>query len=172
MQCNFAGSYQTTLPAQNSRALPAALPLHPTLTYEESWLLSFSSMKRPSSKPLVLAQEMTLTGRASLWKTTTKPPFTRLRTLHISGEVLLLPYAHRHFAILLGPAWWLSDAIPLYFSPLSHHSMLDPSGGVVDNCVRLTNRATSTVQCQLNLQVMEEICVTVNISMHINKWIG
>ena len=103
------------------------------------------SMKRPSSKPLVPAQEMVLTGRASLWKTTTKPPFMRLLTLHIFGEVLL-PESYCLFAILLGQPGRLGDAIPLSCSPLPHHCMLDPSGGVVDNYVRLTNLATCTVQ--------------------------
>jgi len=120
--------------------------LHPTLTQEESWLLSLSSMKRPASKPLVPAQKTILTGRASLWKTTTKPPFMRFWTLHISGEVLHFPDAYCLFAILLGQPVRLGDAMPLSCSPLSHHCMLDQSGGVVDNYVRLTNRATCTVQ--------------------------
>ena len=51
MQCNFTGSYQTTLPAQKFSCPPSSTTtsplsiqhsLHPTLTHQESWLLSLS----------------------------------------------------------------------------------------------------------------------------------
>jgi hypothetical protein len=105
-----------------------------------------SSAVRSSSKPLLPAQETILTERASLWKTTTKPPFMSLWTLHVSDEVLNFSDAYCLFAILLGQPGRLGDAIPLSCTPPSNHCMLDPSGGAVDNYVRLTNRATCTVQ--------------------------
>ena len=124
--------------------------LHPTLTHEESWLLSLSLSRQLRGPPpnFSASTGTILTGRASLWKTTTKPPFIRTRTLQISGEVLLFPNAYCFFAIFLGQPDRLGDAIPISCTPLSHHCMLDPSGGVVDSYVRLTNRATCAVQLE------------------------
>jgi len=81
---------------------------------------SLSSMKRLSSKPSVPAQETVLTGRAWLWKTTTKPPFTRVWTLHISSEVLHFPDAYCLFAILLGQTAGLVTLSP--FLVLHYHT--------------------------------------------------